>query len=83
MEILRMCVVCRQMHDKRDLLRIVKDKEDNISIDKTGKQNGRGAYVCKSEECISKLIRQKTLNKVFKMNIGEEIYKKLGEEILG
>ena len=49
MEKLRMCIACRQMKDKRDLLRIVKDKEGNISVDLSGKKNVRGAYICKDE----------------------------------
>ena len=83
MERLRMCIVCRQMQDKRDLLRIVKDKDGNISIDETGKKNGRGAYICKNEECVKKLVKQKSLNKAFKCEIAPEIYTALQEEILG
>lgn len=83
MEIMRMCIACRQMKDKRELLRIVKDKENNISIDKTGKKNGRGAYICKDKECLAKLKKQKLLNKAFKTNISEDIYKLIEEEILG
>ena len=79
----RMCVVCRQMQDKRQLLRIVKTKEGELSIDNTGKKNGRGAYICKNEDCLKKLIKQKTLNKAFKMNINESFYKDIEEEILG
>lgn len=79
----RMCVVCRQMQDKRQLLRIVKTKEGELSIDNTGKKNGRGAYICKNEDCLKKLVKQKTLNKTFKMNIDESFYKDIEEEILG
>lgn len=83
MEKLRMCVACRNMKDKKDLIRIVKDKEGNIFIDNTGKKNGRGAYICNDEECLKKLVKQKSLNKAFKTNVSEEIYKALEEEILG
>lgn len=83
MERLRMCIICRNMFEKRDLIRIVKDKENNIFIDNTGKKNGRGAYICKNEECLKKLIKQKSLNKAFKTNVSDEIYKALEEEILG
>ncbi len=83
MEILRMCVVCRQMKDKRGLLRIVKDKEGNIFVDITGKKNGRGAYICKDLNCLAKLKKQKVLNKVFKTNINEEVYKQIEEDIIG
>ena len=80
---LRMCIACREMQDKRNLLRVVKDKEGNISIDETGKKNGRGAYICKNEDCIKKCIKQKSFNKAFKTNINEEIYKNIEEVILG
>lgn len=83
MEITRTCVACREPKDKRDLLRIVKDKEGNISVDPTGKKNGRGAYICKSKECFTKLKKCRGLNKAFKCNISEEIYNSLEEEIFG
>lgn len=79
----RMCVACRQMQDKKQLLRIVKTKEGELFIDKTGKKNGRGAYICNNEECLKKLIKQKSLNKTFKMNIEESFYKEIENEILG
>jgi len=79
----RMCIVCREMQDKKKLLRIVKNKEGELSVDLTGKKNGRGAYICRNEECLKKLIKQKSLNKTFKTNIDESFYKKIEEEILG
>lgn len=79
----RMCIACRQMKDKKSLLRIVKNKENEISIDLTGKQNGRGAYVCKDIECLNKLKKQKALSKAFKMNINDDIYKNIEEVLLG
>ena len=83
MDKLRMCIACRAMKDKRDLLRIVKDKTGEISVDNTGKKNGRGAYICKDEECLKKLEKQKLLNKTFKTNVDNEVYKKIREEIVG
>ena len=83
MEKLRMCTACRQMQDKKNLLRVVKDKENNISIDFSGKKNGRGAYICKNEECLKKCIKQKSFNKAFQTNVDEKIYKELEEAILG
>ncbi len=83
MERERMCIACRQMKDKKSLLRIVKNKENEISIDLTGKQNGRGAYICKDTECLNKLKKQKALNKAFKMNISEDIYRQIEEVLLG
>lgn len=83
MEKLRMCVACREMYDKKQLVRVVKDKDGNISIDETGKKNGRGAYVCKNAECFKKLTKAKGLNKAFKCLVPDEIYKRLEEEIVG
>lgn len=83
MERLRMCIVCRQMYDKRDLLRIVKDKDGAIFIDQTGKKNGRGAYICRNEECAKKLVKQKALNKAFKCDVDNSVYQSLQEGILG
>lgn len=83
MERLRMCIACREMKDKRELLRIVKDKEGDIFVDESGKQNGRGAYVCKSKDCIDKLQKQKLLNKTFKTNIDDAVYEKIKGVILG
>lgn len=80
-EKIRMCVVCRGQSDKKTLLRIVKNKEGEIFVDKTGKANGRGAYVCKSAECYEKLCKQKGLNRAFKCEVSAEVYEKIGEEI--
>ncbi len=80
-EKIRMCIVCRGQSDKKTLLRIVKNKDGEIFVDKTGKANGRGAYVCKSTECYEKLCKQKSLNKAFKCEVSAEIYQKIGEEI--
>ena len=80
-EKIRMCVVCRGQSDKKTLLRIVKNKDGEIFVDKTGKANGRGAYVCKTKECYEKMCKQKSLNKAFKCQVPEEFYKKIGEEI--
>ncbi len=83
MERLRMCIVCRNMYDKRQLNRIVKDKEGNVFYDETGKKNGRGAYVCSNEECLKKLAKNRILNKAFKMQINEETYNQIMEKIIG
>lgn len=80
---LRMCAVCRNMIQKDQLLRIVKNKENEIMVDSTGKLNGRGAYICKNEDCLKKLNKTKALNKIFKTNVNEEIYNKINEVILG
>lgn len=79
-EKIRMCIVCRGQSDKKTLLRIVKNKDGEIFVDKTGKANGRGAYVCKTKECYQKLCKQKALNRAFKCDVPMEVYQKIGEE---
>lgn len=73
----RKCVVCGELKDKKDLLRIVKNKEEEILIDESGKKNGRGAYVCKSKACIEEALRTNKLNRVFRTEVPEELYEEL------
>ncbi|MBQ9104430.1 MAG: YlxR family protein [Clostridia bacterium] len=78
---MRMCIACKEMKPKRELLRIVKSGEE-ISLDLTGKKNGRGAYICDNPECIARLKKQKLLNKVFSTAVDDEVYAKIEEEFL-
>ncbi len=73
----RMCIACRVMKDKKDLFRIVKNKEGSINLDCTFKAQGRGAYICKDIECINKCIKSKALNKAFKCEVSVEILENL------
>ena len=73
----RTCMGCNEKKDKKELIRIVKNKNNEISIDKTGKKEGRGAYICDSEKCLEKVVKSKRLEKVFEMTINIEIYDKL------
>ena len=73
----RTCIGCNTQKEKKDLIRIVKDKEGKISIDKTGKANGRGAYICDNLECLEKAIKTKRLDKIFDSKISNEIYENL------
>lgn len=82
-EPLRMCIACREMKSKKELLRIVKNKEGKIFVDETGKANGRGAYICRNVACVEKLKKQKILNKAFKMMIDESVYEEIKGAILG
>lgn len=76
-----MCIVCREHSDKKELLRIVKNKYGQIFVDKTGKANGRGAYICKSKECLNKLKKSRGLNRAFKCEVSDDVYNMIGEEI--
>ena len=77
---MRMCIACKEMHPKRDLIRIVRSKDGTISLDFTGKANGRGAYICNSMECIEQCIKTRALNRAFKENISDEVYESLREQ---
>lgn len=68
---------CNLRKNKKDLIRIVKNKEGSVSIDKTGKVQGRGAYICDSIECLNKVIKSKRLEKVLDTKISEEVYENL------
>ena len=76
----RTCIVCRQKGDKSNFVRIVKTPSGEITIDKTGKLNGRGAYVCDNIECIKKAQKTHALNRAFKCEISDEVYQKLVED---
>ena len=77
----RTCIACKQQNDKKNLLRIVKT-EDGAVLDKTGKSNGRGAYICNDIKCIEKCIKSKALNRAFSTNIQPNVHEKLKEDFL-
>ena len=78
---MRMCLGCGEMKAKRELIRVVKSPEGDISIDKTGKKSGRGAYVCDDIECLKKARKARKLEKAFSCQISEEIYNALEKDI--
>lgn len=79
----RTCIGCNTKKDKRDFIRIVKNKENEIEVDKTGKMQGRGAYICDNMDCLEKAIKSKRLEKSFEMQISNEIYEKLRGVMIG
>ena len=74
---LRTCMGCNEKKPKKELVRIVKNKEGEISLDKTGKLDGRGAYICDNAECLEKVVKSKRLEKVLESQISEEVYNNL------
>lgn len=78
---LRMCTGCMEMKPKKELIRVVRSKEGEVSVDLTGKKAGRGAYICKSAECLEKAFKAKRLSRNLEVNIDETIYSRLKEEI--
>lgn len=79
----RTCIACNEQKDKNELLRIVKSKEGIIEPDTTGKKNGRGAYICKKEECLDKIIKSKKLERIFEKEISPELYESIRGVIIG
>ncbi len=77
---LRQCVGCGEMKSKKEMMRVLKTAEGPIVLDVTGKKNGRGAYLCVSEECLNKARKNKGLERSFKMSIPEEVYESLEKE---
>lgn len=73
----RKCIVCGNLYDKNDLLRIVNNKDLGVVIDETGKLNGRGAYICKRKECLKEVRKNNKLNRVFKQKIDDKLYEGL------
>lgn len=78
---LRMCSGCGEMFDKRTLVRVVKTKDGDVSLDLTGKKAGRGAYVCKNLDCLKKARKKKAFERAFSMKISEDIYNEMEEEM--
>ncbi|MFB0917591.1 MAG: YlxR family protein [Clostridiaceae bacterium] len=71
---MRMCTGCMEMKPKKELIRVVKNNEGEVSLDPIGKKPGRGAYICKNKECLEKAFKSKRLNKNLETNIDEAIY---------
>ncbi len=80
---MRQCIGCGEMKEKKELIRIIKTPEGGLVLDKTGRQNGRGAYICNNAECLAKARKSKGLERSFKQSINAEIYDALEKELLG
>lgn len=78
---LRKCLGCNESKPKRELIRVVRNKEGEVKIDLTGKVNGRGAYICNNIECLKKARKNKRISKALDIEIPDEIYEKLLMEI--
>ncbi len=77
----RQCVGCGEMKDKKELIRILRTPEGEFTLDLTGRKNGRGAYLCRSAECLKKAEKNKGLERSFKMTIPKEVYEALEKEM--
>ena len=78
---MRMCLGCNEMKPKKELVRVVKSKEGEISLDLTGKKSGRGAYICRNSECLKKARKSRRFEKSFSCRISDEIYDGMEAEL--
>ncbi len=79
----RQCMGCRERKAKRELIRVVRSPEGNVSLDFGGKMNGRGAYICPDPQCLKKAIRSKALDRSLEVTIPQEVYARLEKEMEG
>ena len=77
----RQCMGCRERKAKRELIRVVRSPEGEVSLDFGGKKNGRGAYICPNPACLKKSIRTKALDRSLEVTIPEEVYGRLEKEM--
>lgn len=78
---LRKCTGCGEMKNKKELIRVIKTPEGEITMDATGKKNGRGAYICNSSQCLAKAMKTKALERSLKAAIPKEVYEELEKEL--
>ncbi len=74
---LRQCVGCREMKEKRELIRVVKSPEGEVSLDFKGKKPGRGAYLCPDPACLARARKSRALERAFSMALPAEVYEAL------
>ena len=80
---MRMCIGCKSIKPKKELIRVVKSKENEISVDFTGRKNGRGAYICHNMSCLENALKTKRLEKTFEIAISSEVYDLLRKQMEG
>ena len=78
---MRMCVGCREMKEKRELIRIVRTPDGEVIMDATGKKSGRGAYVCRKADCLKRAIKQRQLERQLDVSLTEEVSNALAAEL--
>ena len=78
---MRQCIGCGEMKAKKEMTRVIKNPEGAFLIDATGRQNGRGAYVCVNTECLHKAVKSKGLERSFKTPIPKDVYDLLAKEM--
>ena len=79
---MRQCLGCREHKPKRELDRVVRSPEGEVSLDLTGKLNGRGAYLCRSASCLQKAVRSRALERAFSAQVPEDVIARLEKELV-
>ena len=79
----RQCMGCRERKNKRDMLRVVRGTDGEVSLDFSGKLNGRGAYVCPDPECLKKARKSRALERCLEIAIPEQVYDRMEKEMEG
>ena len=79
----RQCMGCRERRPKKEMIRVVRSPEGNVSLDFGGKMNGRGAYICPNPECLKRALKSKALDRSLEVTIPEEVYDRLAKEMEG
>ena len=77
----RQCMGCRERREKRAMIRVVRTPEGEVTLDFSGKKNGRGAYLCPNPDCLKKAIRSKALDRSLEVTIPQEVYDRLEKEM--
>lgn len=78
---LRKCTGCGEMKPKKELVRVIKTAEEQILLDLTGRMNGRGAYMCREEECLKRAIKTKAIERSLGVSVSDEVYEQLKKEL--
>ena len=78
---MRKCIACGIQKPKKELIRVVKNNADEVSVDFTGKANGRGAYICNDKKCFELAIKKNAFNRALETKIEDEVFEKLKERL--
>lgn len=77
----RRCAACGRVRDPREMFRLVRRPDGSVGLDLKGRENGRGAYICKSEDCLNKAIQKKAVDRSLKAAVGPEVWDQVRKEL--
>lgn len=78
----RQCIGCREMKPKTELVRIIRTPEGDVCLDKTGKMNGRGAYICQDISCFEKAVKSKGIDRALKLSVPQDVIDAISRELI-